>query len=188
MCTRSSLIVPIVLYCAYFHVYTCINVHVHVHVHVQVVYVSLWHDVFFKIIKVADNHLLCVWCTCRHSSGYWHERDRERDRDRWSPRRRSRSPHFRDRRRSRSNSPPHRSPRRWMSPPQTAEDRERQKKGIPFSREKCCTGETCLFSLILFLLLTSMTSLSLLPRSLQYHHLDGTSGQDCQADSDHGSI
>ena len=94
----------------------------------------------------------------RHSGGFWHERDRdrdrererdrerdrdrdrERDRDRWSPRRRSRSPHYRDRRRSRSNSPSHRSPRRWMTPPLTAEEKERQKKGIPPTKDKCCTG------------------------------------------------
>lgn len=89
--------------------------------------------------------ILC--CLTRHSGGFWHERDRERDRergdqrDRWSPRRRSRSPHFRDRRRSRSNSPPHRSPRRWMTPPISAEEKERKKNGIPPPRDKCCTGE-----------------------------------------------
>ena len=104
-----------------------------------------WERLFFFTLYVC--FLLTV---CRHSSGFWHERerererDRERDRERWSPRRRSRSPHFRDRRHSRSNTPPHRSPRRWMTPPLTAEERERQKKGIPPPRDKHCTGKCTL--------------------------------------------
>lgn len=133
----------------------------------------------------------------RHSGGFWHERDRDRerererdrdrdrDRDRWSPRRRSRSPHFRDRRRSRSNSPPHRSPRRRVTPPLTAEERERQRKGIPPTRDKCCTGE---IAVIFITVLIWHGNIICCLSSVHHYYMDGPSCKDSEAGADHGSI